>query len=61
MQPFMFYFLPQSLNAKPTSERSISVLFKERQFPRSVYSQRLRPCGRVAFSLASHFIGATLL
>lgn len=48
-QPFMLCFLPQSLSVKPTSGCSINVLFKEREFPRSVYLQCLRPCGRVAF------------
>lgn len=54
IQPCMLCFLPQSLSAKPTSGCSINVLFKEREFPRSVYLHCLRPCGRAAFWREAH-------
>lgn len=54
-QPLMLCFLPQSLSVKPTSGCSINVLFKEREFPRSVYLQCLCPCGRVAFWHEAHW------
>lgn len=54
IQPCMLCFLPQSLSVKPTSGCSINVLFKEREFPRSVYLHCLRPCGRAAFWREAH-------